>query len=91
MAGTVVANSELVAPHQELKLLSPLAEMSTLPNGFPAVLASPMAWTGQQFEQQPDFIHHLDAEELQEIDTALKHFKGEPATIGSSFPFIQLY
>ncbi|KAH0524959.1 hypothetical protein TsFJ059_007396 [Trichoderma semiorbis] len=75
MAGTVVVNSELVAPHQELKLHSPPAEMSSLPNGFPAVLNSSMAWTGQQFEQQPDFIHHLDVEELREIDAALKHFK----------------
>jgi hypothetical protein len=81
MAGTVVVDSKLVAPHNGLKLPSPPVEMSSLPSGFPAVLASPLAWTGQQFEQQPDFIHHLDAEELREIDAALKHFKGMPTII----------
>ncbi|KAL7946407.1 hypothetical protein V8C42DRAFT_344256 [Trichoderma barbatum] len=75
MSGPVVVDSKLVAPHQELKLPSPPAEMSSLPNGFPSVLTSPLAWTGQQFDHQPDFIHHLDAEELREIDAALKHFK----------------
>lgn len=75
-AGPVV-NSTLVAPHHELKQPYAPAEMPSLPNGFPAVLSSPLAWTGQQFARQSDYIHHLDADEIREIDAALKYFKGE--------------
>lgn len=73
-AGPVV-NSTLVAPHHELKQPYAPAEMPSLPNGFPAVLSSPLAWTGQQFARQSDYIHHLDADEIREIDAALKYFK----------------
>lgn len=79
-----VVNSTLVAPHHELKLPSPPAEMSSLPTGFPSVLASPLAWTGQQFARQSDYIYHLDVEEVREIEAALKHFKGEPTVIGNA-------
>lgn len=75
-AGPVV-NSTPVAPHHELKLPYAPAEMSSLPKDFPSVLSSPLAWTGQQFAHQSDYIHHLDPDEIREIDAALKHFKGE--------------
>ncbi|KAH6610518.1 hypothetical protein Trco_000538 [Trichoderma cornu-damae] len=78
MASTVagpVVNSQLVAPHQDIKLPAPPAEMPSLPAGFPSVLESPLAWTGQQFARQSDYVHHLKAEEIQEIEAALKHFK----------------
>jgi hypothetical protein len=80
MAGPVT-ESKLLASHQGFKLPDPPAEMSSLPNGFPSVLDSPLAWTGQQLARQSDYIHHLSQNEIEEIEAALKHFKGEPSTI----------
>lgn len=77
MAGPVT-DSKLLASHQDFKLPDPPAEMSSLPNGFPSVLDSPLAWTGQQLACQSDYIHHLSEDEIQEIEAALQHFKGEP-------------
>jgi hypothetical protein len=56
--------------------------MSSLPNGFPSALDSPLAWTGQQLARQSDYIHHLSETEIEEIEAALKHFKGELSAIG---------
>lgn len=80
MAGPVT-DSKLLASHQDFKLPDPPVEMSSLPNGFPSVLDSPLAWTGQQLAHQSDYIHHLSEGEIQEIEAALQHFKGEPSAI----------
>ncbi|OAA32999.1 Taurine catabolism dioxygenase TauD/TfdA [Moelleriella libera RCEF 2490] len=46
-----------------------------LPNGLPAVLVSPMAWTGGQFANESDYVLHLASSDLQETREALDHFK----------------
>lgn len=83
MAGPTT-DSKLLASHQDFKLPDPPAEMSSLPNGFPSVLDSPLAWTGQQLARQSDYIHHLSETEIDEIEAALKHFKGEPLPLASA-------
>lgn len=46
-----------------------------LPNGLPAVLVSPLAWTGGQFANESDYVLHMDSSDLQETREALDHFK----------------
>ncbi|KAM0463915.1 hypothetical protein ACHAO4_000640 [Trichoderma viride] len=74
MAGPIT-DSKLLASHQDFKLPDPPAEMSSLPNGFPSALDSPLAWTGQQLARQSDYIHHLSENEIEEIEAALNQFK----------------
>lgn len=81
MAGPIT-DSKLLASHQDFKLPDPPAEMSSLPNGFPSALDSPLAWTGQQLARQSDYIHHLSENEIEEIEAALNQFKGKPSAIG---------
>lgn len=47
-----------------------------LPADFPQVLDLPMAWTGAEFVDQSHHIHHLSESDLQEAESALRHFKG---------------
>lgn len=48
-----------------------------LPNGMPPVLIDELAWVGQQYQDDHSYIFHLSAEDLDEIDSALQHFKSK--------------
>ena len=48
---------------------------TTLPNGFPQQLSSPLAWEGKEVENSDDWIVELTEAQLDEIDQALNHFK----------------
>lgn len=45
-------------------------------DAWPQQLASPMAWTGQDFKDPSTYTYHLSHDEVLEIDNALKHFQG---------------
>jgi hypothetical protein len=47
----------------------------TLPAGFPTELRSDLVWDGNTIGQSFDWRYSLNASELEEIETALKHFK----------------
>jgi len=48
-----------------------------LPEGFPSVLKSPLAWTKSDVEKQRDtWTLDLTDEELKAIDSAVKEFQG---------------
>lgn len=47
-----------------------------VPQGWPNFLDSPLAWTGNDFENEDAYIHHLTDEEMADIDKAMVHFKG---------------
>lgn len=49
---------------------------TTLPAGFPAQLISPLVWEGKEIENRSDWIYTLNDTQLDEIDAALKSFKG---------------
>ena len=49
---------------------------TSLPAGFPQKLTSPLVWEGKDIEQRSDWIYQLSDEQLDEIDTGLKSFKG---------------
>jgi hypothetical protein len=49
---------------------------STLPAGFPQKLISPLVWEGKDIEKRDDWIYQLSNTQLDEIDAALKSFKG---------------
>lgn len=49
---------------------------TTLPAGFPHQLVSPLVWEGKEVEARSDWIVELTEAQLDEIDAALKHFKG---------------
>ncbi|RSL66787.1 hypothetical protein CEP54_003580 [Fusarium duplospermum] len=46
-----------------------------LPEGWPRVLDEAMAWTGNQFADESDYIHTLSESDLQEAENALRVFK----------------
>lgn len=48
---------------------------TTLPDGFPQKLDSPLVWEGKDVEKRDDWLYHLSDAELDEIDAALQHFK----------------
>lgn len=49
---------------------------STLPVGFPQKLESSLVWEGKDIEKRADWIYQLSDSQLDEIDAALKSFKG---------------
>lgn len=46
-----------------------------LPDGFPKVLNSEIAWTGTTFHESSEFIQVLGADDVLELEAALQHFK----------------
>ncbi|PLB44090.1 Clavaminate synthase-like protein [Aspergillus steynii IBT 23096] len=48
---------------------------TTLPQGFPAKLSSPLVWHGKDIERQEDWVYTLSAEQLDELDAALRAFQ----------------
>lgn len=48
---------------------------TTLPEGFPRQLDSPLVWEGKDVEQHSDWIYNLSDAQLDEIDSALNSFK----------------
>ncbi|WAO83780.1 TauD domain-containing protein [Fusarium falciforme] len=46
-----------------------------LPEGWPRILDEAMAWTGNQFADELDYIHTLSESDLQEAENALRVFK----------------
>lgn len=50
---------------------------TTLPAGFPSQLESSLVWEGKDVEKRSDWVYELSGAQLDEIDAALKSFKGE--------------
>lgn len=67
-----------IAPTHDVAFPAPLVEVSGLPNGFPAMLDSPLAWSGRQFKRDSDYVFRLEEPHLIEIDHALQEFKSKP-------------
>lgn len=59
----------LAAPHA--------GASSPLPTGFPAKLSGELAWSGSDFWNDDSYIYRLTAKDMEEISSALDHFKGE--------------
>lgn len=49
---------------------------TSLPAGFPERLISPLVWEGKEIEKRSDWVYQLTDAQLDEIDSALKSFKG---------------
>lgn len=49
----------------------------TLPDGYPVKLAGNLVWEGETVAESYDWTYVLSAEQLDEIDRAVDHFKGE--------------
>jgi hypothetical protein len=52
------------------------AESPGLPARFPGSLDCELAWTGQQFTRESDYVCHLAEADIQEVEDALRYFKG---------------
>ena len=57
-----------------------------LPKGFPNKVDSPLVWEGKDWKNEAQCVFTLTREHLQEIDDAVKHFRGEPL-LHSNFSF----
>jgi hypothetical protein len=49
---------------------------TSLPAEFPQQLISPLVWEGKNVEKGDDWIYQLKDDQLDEIDAALRKFKG---------------
>lgn len=48
----------------------------TLPKGFPSYVSVKLAWSGPDMTNEREYVYHLTYEEKEEIDSALRFFKG---------------
>jgi hypothetical protein len=48
---------------------------TTVPAGFPQQLSSTLVWDGKDVETGSEWIVELNKSQLDEIDSALRHFK----------------
>ncbi|KAJ5097253.1 hypothetical protein N7456_007974 [Penicillium angulare] len=68
---------------------------TTLPEGFPQKLVSPLVWEGKDIEKSSDWIYKLSDVQLDEVDAALKSFKALNKPLGyinqSTFPLPNLH
>ncbi|KAG5642401.1 hypothetical protein DXG03_002833 [Asterophora parasitica] len=55
---------------------------ASLPDSFPKQVAGPIVWEGKDWTSEDQWVHHLSADELQEINQALNHFKGLDKPLG---------
>ncbi len=53
----------------------------SLPTGFPQELQSKLVWDGNDLVEAYDWTYHLSEEDLDEIEYALRHFKGNPSRL----------
>ncbi|KAK2462467.1 hypothetical protein APHAL10511_005437 [Amanita phalloides] len=67
---------------------------SPLPEGFPQQVESSLVWEGKDFKDEKEWVYELNAEQLKEIDDAVKHFHSLGKSLGwvspSTFPLPQL-
>jgi hypothetical protein len=49
---------------------------TTVPDGWPTLLKSPLAWDGSQFSDERSYVYYLSDSDKTEILSALRHFKG---------------
>lgn len=52
----------------------PSLPSTALPEGFPKVLDSPLVWEGKDWTDESQWTYVLNDDQLQEIDSGLKHF-----------------
>jgi hypothetical protein len=50
---------------------------TSLPPGFPKELKSSLVWEGHNVGEKFDWTYELNAIEVEEIEKALRHFKGK--------------
>lgn len=60
---------------EKLRALYP-NRRTTLPPGWPTQVNAARAWAGSDFESEDDYVLHLSAEDVAEIEAGLAHFKG---------------
>ena len=58
---------------------NPSLANSTLPEGFPQKVESPLVWEGKDFKDEKEWVYELNPGQLVEIDDAVKHFRCEYA------------
>ncbi|KAF8636290.1 hypothetical protein AX17_003657 [Amanita inopinata Kibby_2008] len=68
----------------------PSLPTSPLPEGFPRQVDSPLVWEGKDFTDEKEWVYQLSADQLVEIDNAVKHFHSLNKPLGhvspSTFP-----
>ena len=47
----------------------------TLPPSFPQKLSGDLVWEGENLQDKYDWVYELSASQIEEIETALAHFK----------------
>lgn len=45
-------------------------------NDFPKKISGDLVWTGTDFKSEDEFTEYLTADDVAEIDAAIKHFLG---------------
>jgi hypothetical protein len=60
---------------------------TTLPLGWPTQVDAERAWAGSDFKSEDDYVLHLSAEDVVEIEAGLAYFKGWYSTFLSNTDF----
>ncbi|KAJ8488392.1 hypothetical protein ONZ45_g13972 [Pleurotus djamor] len=53
-----------------------------LPAGYPAKVEGPIVWEGKDWTSEAQWVYQLSPSQLEEIDSALRHFKGLGIAMG---------
>tara|TARA_R110002003_G_scaffold129_4_gene12088 strand:- start:1690 stop:2430 length:741 start_codon:yes stop_codon:yes gene_type:complete len=68
---------------------------TTLPPGFPSKLQSDLVWDNTDISSRYDWTYKLSAKKVEELDSALEHFKSTGKTLGfvnqDTFPLPTLH
>ncbi|KAF8954541.1 taurine catabolism dioxygenase TauD [Flammula alnicola] len=62
----------------------PSLTSTPLPDGFPKKLVSPLVWEGNDWKSEAQWVYNLTPQDLEEIDSAVRHFHG----LGLHFGYI---
>ena len=55
----------------------PSLPSTSLPDEFPSQVSGPIVWGGSDWKGEDQWVYNLSEEELQEIDSGMRHFKGK--------------
>ncbi|OCL02523.1 Clavaminate synthase-like protein [Glonium stellatum] len=78
-----------------LRLQTETLSQTGLPSGYPQHLVSDLVWEGEGLAQKYDWIYKLTAEQIEELENALTHFKSLGKPMGyineENFPLPNLH
>jgi hypothetical protein len=66
-----------------VEMLSKLqfSRLQSVPPGFPKLVEAPWVWDGSDYRNEQDYVFQLEEKDIEEIETAVKHFKSRSSDL----------